>query len=288
MSRYYFTDANFNAQGPLEAAELHQHGVTKDTLVWQEGMDDWMPAEKIPELRNIIERDEQTDTHTSIPIATPLEEIQKSASETVTATIPPPIPRLHEDMPLATGNTLDTSHSEDSPTKSESPRKSSNSLLWVLVGVLGTLLIVGVIVVVYMIAQSPYQEYATQNEPIADTIATDSEDLDITEDYQASMTPYGAKSLNGSIQSYGVHLDLHIANDGTVSGSSYYTKYGDSNRIRLSGNYWPNGHMELDEWSADGSYSTGAYSGNFDGRNYSGQFYNTELEKTMHFSLTAE
>ncbi|MBR1594255.1 MAG: DUF4339 domain-containing protein [Alloprevotella sp.] len=55
MSQYYFTDADFSSKGPFEVPDLLAHGVTEETLIWQEGMEDWMPAAKVPEVKRALD-----------------------------------------------------------------------------------------------------------------------------------------------------------------------------------------------------------------------------------------
>jgi len=50
MQTYYYIDKNNQKQGPMSADELIANGVTSDTLIWHEGMNDWQIASSIPEL----------------------------------------------------------------------------------------------------------------------------------------------------------------------------------------------------------------------------------------------
>lgn len=47
--KYYIAE-NGQQVGPMEEKELLSHGMTVNTLVWHEGMPEWLPAGKIPEL----------------------------------------------------------------------------------------------------------------------------------------------------------------------------------------------------------------------------------------------
>lgn len=50
MNKYYYIDSNGTHQGPIDADKLISNGVTAETSIWTEGMTDWMPARKVPEL----------------------------------------------------------------------------------------------------------------------------------------------------------------------------------------------------------------------------------------------
>ena len=46
----YFIVENQKSVGPFEVNQLQARGLTKDTLVWCEGMPDWVAAGNVPEL----------------------------------------------------------------------------------------------------------------------------------------------------------------------------------------------------------------------------------------------
>lgn len=51
MNQYYYMNWEGTRQGPVLASELLGCGVTKDAMVWREGMvDGWKPAGSLPEL----------------------------------------------------------------------------------------------------------------------------------------------------------------------------------------------------------------------------------------------
>ncbi len=50
MNLYYYLDAQRQKCGPVQAHELASLGVTDTTLVWTHGMDNWQPANQVPEL----------------------------------------------------------------------------------------------------------------------------------------------------------------------------------------------------------------------------------------------
>lgn len=51
---YFIIDKNGQQAGPFSLAQLIQQGITPETLVWKQGMEDWTPAWKVEELKNNI------------------------------------------------------------------------------------------------------------------------------------------------------------------------------------------------------------------------------------------
>lgn len=62
----YFIVINDVQQGPFSIDELRQRNITSDTLVWAEGMPQWVPAWQVEELRPLFYADAQT-SQTSAP-----------------------------------------------------------------------------------------------------------------------------------------------------------------------------------------------------------------------------
>lgn len=55
MNTYFYFDQNTNQQyGPLSIDELRRRGISTQTLVWTNGMSDWIEAGKVPELSNLF------------------------------------------------------------------------------------------------------------------------------------------------------------------------------------------------------------------------------------------
>lgn len=50
MSQYYYLDEQNEQRGPVDAADLPSRGVTGTTMVWAYWMDEWTPANQVPEL----------------------------------------------------------------------------------------------------------------------------------------------------------------------------------------------------------------------------------------------
>lgn len=48
----YYIAVNNQPQGPFEINELSQKGITPDTLLWCEGMSNWLPAKDIAEVNS--------------------------------------------------------------------------------------------------------------------------------------------------------------------------------------------------------------------------------------------
>ena len=53
MNAYYYSD-NGNQRGPVSYEDLKKAGISKDTLVWKDGFDDWQEAGSVPELIGIF------------------------------------------------------------------------------------------------------------------------------------------------------------------------------------------------------------------------------------------
>lgn len=54
MNEYYYIDINNKQQGPVSPTLFRQLGVTAGTLVWTAGMEKWLPAGDIDELKDFI------------------------------------------------------------------------------------------------------------------------------------------------------------------------------------------------------------------------------------------
>lgn len=51
MANYYYLDLNRRQQGPVPADALKSYGVTAQTLVYAQGMNSWLPACQVEELK---------------------------------------------------------------------------------------------------------------------------------------------------------------------------------------------------------------------------------------------
>ena len=50
MANYYYLNERKEQQGPVSAEELFKLGISPNTLVWTEGMNQWTPAGNVAEL----------------------------------------------------------------------------------------------------------------------------------------------------------------------------------------------------------------------------------------------
>ncbi len=293
MEQYYFINDAFNSEGPYSPSELPALGVNNDTLVWNESMTDWVPARTIPEIAEAIERYNCTLRESEPRTETPVES-EAPATPPQPEAIPlptlPPAPSPIQVPSLTSEQTLIPPVSPSrTPTPTPAPQptptktQGNNLGLWVAIAVISTLLMV--VAILGAILSNKSGEGATSNS----TVVSRTDTIYVQERNVVQHTsPYGSTSLEGNVQGYGLHMDLRIDDNGDVTGSLYYTRYGSSNRLIVSGNYWTNGHMELDEWAQDGAYTTGCYSGTFDGRTFRGEFHKPGEERTMDFVLRAQ
>lgn len=51
----YFIYADNRQQGPFSVSELMERGLSSETLVWAEGMEQWTPAWQVRELKDAME-----------------------------------------------------------------------------------------------------------------------------------------------------------------------------------------------------------------------------------------
>lgn len=69
MNQFYYLDQQNEQRGPVYAADLPSYGVTGSTLVWAYWMDDWTPANQVPELAPYFPQSfpnqDQTVVHTA-------------------------------------------------------------------------------------------------------------------------------------------------------------------------------------------------------------------------------
>src|SRR5687768_7180297 len=53
MVQYYYTDG-IERYGPFTIEQLRERNITRETLVWKEGMADWAPANQLNELQALF------------------------------------------------------------------------------------------------------------------------------------------------------------------------------------------------------------------------------------------
>ena len=54
MENYFYLNEKNEQKGPVSPEELISNGVTKNTLVWKNGMAQWLPAGEVSELANLF------------------------------------------------------------------------------------------------------------------------------------------------------------------------------------------------------------------------------------------
>lgn len=59
MTSYFYLDSQNRNQGPVPLDRLAEHGVTRNTMIWCDGMANWQRADSVPEVR------EWFDAHTA-------------------------------------------------------------------------------------------------------------------------------------------------------------------------------------------------------------------------------
>lgn len=67
MKKYFYTDGNEN-YGPFTLEELEAQGITRETLVWYEGIDDWKPAGSVFELNPLFRTPPPRPAHMPPPV----------------------------------------------------------------------------------------------------------------------------------------------------------------------------------------------------------------------------
>lgn len=55
METLYFMMVNGEQKGPLAKGALSMHGLTRDTYVWRDGLQDWVTAGQLPELTDLFD-----------------------------------------------------------------------------------------------------------------------------------------------------------------------------------------------------------------------------------------
>ena len=85
MKKYFYSDGK-EKYGPLSLDELKQEGISKQTLVWFEGLDDWTPAGELDEMKPILELQpppilNEEKTESGEPEEKTVEAIEKNESQ---------------------------------------------------------------------------------------------------------------------------------------------------------------------------------------------------------------
>ncbi|MDY4044172.1 MAG: CD225/dispanin family protein [Marinifilaceae bacterium] len=109
MADYFYLNAQNEQKGPIAAEDLIKNGVTKNTLVWKDGMSQWQPAGNVEEL---------------------MEFFQPKQSQTP----PPPVPPVNAPQP---------------PKPEIMETKPDNLLVWSILTTVLCCLPLGVVAIVY-------------------------------------------------------------------------------------------------------------------------------------------
>lgn len=117
MEEYYYLDGNNERKGPVALENLASHGVTKETMVWKQGMENWQAAGMVPE---VIAALSASGAAAPVPPVTP-------AAQPAAAPYTQP----------AAGGTPFT------------PRKPDSNLVWAILSTLFCCLPLGIVSIVY-------------------------------------------------------------------------------------------------------------------------------------------
>ena len=63
----YYMHTGGQQLGPFEESELLSHGLTASTMVWREGMPDWVAASQVPELSHLLPSIQQPPSYQPQP-----------------------------------------------------------------------------------------------------------------------------------------------------------------------------------------------------------------------------
>ena len=63
----YYMHTGGQQLGPFEESELLSHGLTASTMVWCEGMPDWVAASQVPELSHLLPPSQQPPSYQPQP-----------------------------------------------------------------------------------------------------------------------------------------------------------------------------------------------------------------------------
>ena len=63
----YYMHIGGQPVGPYEENELPSHGLTASTMVWREGMPDWVAASQVPELSHLLPPSQQPPSYQPQP-----------------------------------------------------------------------------------------------------------------------------------------------------------------------------------------------------------------------------
>lgn len=73
MSQFYYSDGK-ERYGPFTIEQLKERNITSETLVWKEGLADWVPARNLADLQSLFSADASFAPPAAAPYAPPLME----------------------------------------------------------------------------------------------------------------------------------------------------------------------------------------------------------------------
>jgi len=73
MSQFYYTDGK-ERFGPFTIEQLSDKNITEATLVWKEGLPDWVPARNLSELQSLFPQESSFPPPLNLPYNTPMVE----------------------------------------------------------------------------------------------------------------------------------------------------------------------------------------------------------------------
>jgi len=112
--QYYYSNDDDSKKGPFSLEELKFEIIKKNTLIWNESLEDWTPACEISELKNLITKEKLQNTNTkSSPPPPP----------------PPPPPIVSKSKKPKTINEVSKSTSDNSKAKKVIRTKNKSSFI---------------------------------------------------------------------------------------------------------------------------------------------------------------
>ena len=82
MNRYFYVDNEGKQKGTFSPIELKNENIRKETLVWTQGMPEWLPAKQVTELQFLFDASIQQETPT---IESPENRASRAINETTPA-----------------------------------------------------------------------------------------------------------------------------------------------------------------------------------------------------------
>lgn len=178
--------------------------------------------------------------------------------------------------------------------------QKNKKLIFGLAAVAGVLLLALVGVLAYNFGKNTDKDKDSSSEMV-ESSESDDASSDFDEMAVSRMPPpeaharpaVDARSLSnlhlvGTIAGQGVDVDLYN-DDGDLSGSYYYTRYGDKGKLELYGTMDGNGNVYLEEYNVERGYETAYIEGHLshDGH-LTGSFTNVDRGGTYNVNLNLE